>query len=399
MSAPRVPARYLTGIARYRDGDADDLRAFQERMFGPGARQLDRARQSWLFERNPCRSPDGIGLWVCRRDGVIVGQQAEIPFALSIGGVRRPAVWSIDLMVEDAWRIRGVGPGLVATQLAERSLAGGLNVSDKGKRTYDRAGWTDLGIVPVYVRPLAVGRAVRLAPVPPQLRRLAPMVDPPLRAFDRTLARAARWAGVALEPVERFDDRVDAVWAAAARDYPVLAVRDAATTRWRLDDRPDRHLLRRFLLTRRGSPLGYVALRPTSRAGDRAVAVVDYLAPVRWVAPLLALAAVAARDDGAVALLCKTRNPAADRSLRCAGFVRRSAVADPPIRFVFRCDEDVEGPEVARLVSDPDNWLVTAADSDLEQSTSPTPGAGGPDGAAGPDGPDGAAAGTEAVPT
>ncbi|HEY8524286.1 MAG TPA: GNAT family N-acetyltransferase [Acidimicrobiales bacterium] len=370
-----MPERFLRGITRYRDTDADELRAFQLRMFGEDARQLDRQRFTWLFERNPCRSPEGVGLWVCRREGRIVGQQAEIPFELRVGGRVRPAAWAIDLMVDEAWRIRGVAPGLMATQLAGRSLAGGLNLSDKGKRTYERAGWADLGVVDVYVRPLDVTRALRLAPVSPRLRRLGPAAGVALRAVDAAVGRLARATGLRLIPVPRFDDRIDEVWAASASDYPVLAVRDAATTRWRLDERPDRDDLRRYLLWRKGATLGYVALRRSVTAndagGDRAAIVVDYLAPARWVAPLLTLAALEARHDGAVALLCKTRNAPADRWLRAAGFVRRASVADEPIRFVFRCDEEVEGPEVARLVTDPDAWFVTSADSDLELAMTP----------------------------
>ena len=372
--APAVPARFLVGISRYRDSDAADLRAFQERMFGEGSRQLDRQRFAWLFERNPSRSPEGVGLWVCRRDGKIVGQQAEIAFELSVGGRVRPAAWTVDLMVDDAWRIKGVGPGLVATQLAERGLAGGLNLSDKGKRTYERGGWADLGVVGVYVRPLDVGRAMRLAHVPERVRRLAPVAGAGLRAADLALAGAARAAGLRLEPVDRFDDdRLDEVWSLAAPDYRVLAVRDAATNRWRMDDRPDRDRMQRFLLRRRGSVLGYVVMRRNpGGGGERASVVVDYLAPVRWVAPLLTLAAFEARRDGAAALLAKTRNVPAHRSLRAAGFLWRQAVGDDPIRFMFRCDADAEGAEVARLVTDPDAWFVTSADSDLELGMAPS---------------------------
>jgi hypothetical protein len=367
---PAVPDRYLVGIERYRDSDAGDLRAFQLRTFGDGARQLDRPRFAWLLERNPCRSPDGIGLWVCRRDGAVVGQQAEIAFSLKVGDRVRPAAWTIDLMVDEAWRIKGVGPGLVATQLAERGLAGGLNLSDKGKRTYERGGWTDLGVVGVYVRPLDVRRAVRLAPVPRRLRQLAPLTGLALRALDLALAAAARTAGLRLEAVDRFDERVDEVWAAASPDYPVLAVRDAATTRWRLDERPDRERLRRFVLRRGGATLGYVAWRHSTGPGDLAAIVVDYLAPARWVAPLLTLAAFEARRDGAIALLCKTRNAPADRRLRRAGFVWRAAATDDPVRFMFHCAE-AEGADVARLVTDPVAWFVTSADSDLEYGTTP----------------------------
>jgi GNAT superfamily N-acetyltransferase len=361
--APAVRARYLVGISRYQDSDAADLRAFQERMFGEGARQLDPQRFAWLFERNPCRSPEGPGLWVCRRDGKIVGQQAEIAFELSVGGRARPAAWTIDLMVDPEWRIKGVGPGLVATQLASCELAIGFTHSEAAVKVYQRGGWAQVATVPVYLRPLDTGRALRHAPIPPRLRRLAEIAAPVVRGVDSLLAAGARAAGLRLVPVDRFDERVDDVWAAAAKDFPVLARRDAATTRWRLDDRPDADRLRRYYLQRRGRTLGYVAMRPTERAGDPAALVVDYLAPVRWVTPLLTSAAHAARADGATVLVCRTLCQRADRALRRAGFIRRGDDVEAPLRFFAHSAPDERD---RSAIEDAANWLVTAADSDLE---------------------------------
>ncbi|MGH9110839.1 MAG: GNAT family N-acetyltransferase, partial [Acidimicrobiales bacterium] len=176
----KVPAGFRVGIARYQPADADDLARFQHRTFGGGSRQVDAARVAWL-DRNPCRAGDSRDMWICRRDGAIVGQQAEIPFELRIGPHQRRAHWAIDLMVDDAWRLRGVGPALVATQLEQRPLLAGMNMSEQGLALYSRAGLTDLGIVPVYLRPLDIGRAARLAPVPRRVRRVAPLATPALR--------------------------------------------------------------------------------------------------------------------------------------------------------------------------------------------------------------------------
>ena len=47
----------------------------------------------------------------------------------------------------------------MATQLEGRPLSFGLNLSEKGYATYERSGWTDLGIVPVYLRALDMAAA------------------------------------------------------------------------------------------------------------------------------------------------------------------------------------------------------------------------------------------------
>jgi hypothetical protein len=364
----KVPARFKVGITRYTPADADDLLAFQLRTFGPAVRQVDAGRAAWLFDRNPCRTDDATrDMWVCRRDGAIVGQQAEIPFDLKAGTLERRAAWAVDLMVDDAWRLRGVGPALVSTQLEHRQIVAGLNLSDKGHATYTRGGWTDLGIVPVYLRPLDLGRAARLGSVPARIARLSPAAGPALRAADGAAVALLRAAGARLVPVARFDERVDEVWRDASPHYPVLAHRDLASVRWRIDDRPDRARMQRHYLVARDRTVGYVVLRPAGTAAAPTAVIVDYLAAPRWVAPLLVAAGNVARRQGAVALSVKTRNEPADRLLRAAGFVRRERGTDEPVRFMVRCTDAT----VSDLVDEPANWFITSADSDLEYGMTP----------------------------
>lgn len=364
----KVPARFKVGITRYTPADADDLLTFQLATFGPGSRQVDPGRTAWLFDRNPCRTEDATrDLWVCRRDGAIVGQQAGIPFDVKAGPHQRRAAWAVDLMVNDAWRLRGVGPALVSTQLDHRAIVAALNLSDKGHATFSRGGWTDLGIVPVYLRALQLGRAAKLGSVPNRIARLSPVAGPALQAADRAAEAVLRAAGAHLVPIAAFDERVDAIWQDAARHYPVLARRDLTTLRWLIDDRPDHARMQRLYLVARGRAVGYVVFRPAGTAAAPTAVIVDYLAAPRWVAPLLVAAGNVARRQGAVAMSVKTRNEAADRQLRAAGFIRRERGTDEPVRFMVRCGDT----SVADLVETPANWFVTSADSDLEYAMTP----------------------------
>ena len=197
---------------------------------------------------------------------------------------------------------------------------------------------------------------------------MAALAGPVLRAADAAALGALTAAGVRLEPIDRFDERADAVWArATAGGAAVLARRDRATLAWQIDDRPDRDRMQRFYLLRRDEPLGYVVLRRGGSDEYPTAVVVDYLAPARWVAPLLLAAARVARRQGAVALSAKTRNEPADRALRAAGFLRRTRGADDPIHFMVHCTDD----SVAEAVTAADRWFVTSADCDLEYATTP----------------------------
>ena len=365
----RMPTALLAGIRRYRADDAADLADFQLRTFGPDTRQVDRARDAWLFDRNPYRSGDDRDMWVCRRDDTIVGQQAAIPFVLQVGAVDHPAAWGIDLMVADEWRMRGPGPALLTTMLAEHPIVGVVNMSDAGYALCQGMGFTDLGIIPVYLRPLDLVRAADLGGLPGGARRVAPVAGPLLRAADTAAVAALRAAGVRLERVDRFDERVDEVWRVATQAGDVMmARRDAQAVAWSIDERPDRDRMQRYYLVRRGRTLGYVVLRTSSSAETHGVVVVDYLAPPRWVAPMLVAAGVDARRQGAVAMSVKTRNEAADRYLRAAGFVRRARGADHPIRFMVYCRDD----ELRSQLAERGRWYTTSADCDLEYGMAPT---------------------------
>jgi hypothetical protein len=121
--------------------------------------------------------------------------------------------------------------------------------------------------------------------------------------------------------------------------------------------------MRRFYLSRGYRTFGYVVLRPTQRSS--AAAVVDYLCPRRWVAPLLSMAAIEASRWGAIALTCLTLNPAADLVLRAAGFLEREAPGRRPVSLRVHCADQ----SLAPIVHHAGNWLVTAADGDLERGS------------------------------
>jgi GNAT superfamily N-acetyltransferase len=360
----RVPERFKVGITRYRPEDADDLAAWWLERFGP--LWLAPERNAWLYDENPFFGDEGRGPWLCRRDGKIVGQQNDMPFDLQIGDEVRHTLWAVDLEVDEAWRLKGVGPALMSTMLERLTVACMLDLSDEGFAAFTAAGCTSLGTVDAYRRPLDPRRALHMAGVPAKLRRFGPVLVPALRLFDAAASGLTRLSGAKLVPVDRLDERVDEVWAAARPHYPVMAQRDLRALAYRIDKRPDQANLRRYYLVRRGRTLGYVVLRPTISSGERAVVVVDYLAPPRWVAPLLLAAGRAARRDGAVSLSVKTRNVPADRSLRLSGFIARALDHDQDRRFLVYCTEDGQ---VADLVRDPDKWFVTSTDSNLEIMT------------------------------
>ena len=348
-------------ISRYVPADRAALVEFQQRMFGPGAFQSDEDQFRWLFEDNPYRPAEGPEFWLCKKDGKVVGQQAGIPFELKVGARCYRASWAIDLIVDPRWRLRGVGPVLSETYTERNALIAGMGISDLAYKAFLRAGWKDLGDLPLYVRPLDVPRMLKNRPSSnPLAHVVAKAAHPLVRLADAAGEGAARWRNAVLEPIERFDVRVDGLWAAARERYAVIARRDYQALRWRFDMLPDPSRYERFYLMEEGRLRGYAVVCVGRRHGAMAGIIVDYLAMADWARPLFARCVEHLRRAGSAAVYCTTLNRHAERELYPLGFVRRESGSHFMIRLGSGPGPDVDTVATAR------NWFITLADSDAD---------------------------------
>ena len=351
--------RARRGIERCTDDDLAELREFRAGIYGDRVDEVATASPEWLFDANPFRSPEGRGLWICRRDGRIVGQQAEVAFGLRASGETLRVSAAIELMVDPAWRLRGVGPALSQVQLDASRVVVGLSLSADGYRLYQRAGWIDLGVIDRYVM---------------VLRNVAEHGNPATGARDRAVAVAtataavgavslahARTASTHLEAIDAFDARADGLWAAVAPSYPVLACRDVESLRWRLDLSPNADSYRRFYVLRRDRVVGYFVVRSSRWRGAPMLQVVDYFADPRWVGVVLAHCVTLAKREGNALVQVLTRNRPAHRRIQSLGFVRSER--RNPVRFMIWIDADDPLHDVLTV---PDNWLITDADADRQ---------------------------------
>src|SRR5689334_3010161 len=112
-------ARIAAAISRYTEADHDELLAFRRSMYPAGSVYHDDAYFRWLYTNPPYRTPGKAPLWIYRKDGSIEGQQAGLPVSLKIGETSHDALWGIDLIVNPKYQVRGVGPVLTETALAE----------------------------------------------------------------------------------------------------------------------------------------------------------------------------------------------------------------------------------------------------------------------------------------
>lgn len=356
-------AEIARSIKRYDPSEKAALREFQRTYFGADSRQSDDAFAEWLFERNPNRDPAGPSLWLCERDGAVVGQQGSIPVVLKVGESEHPAAWLIDWMVRPDWRLKGVAPALIAAYVNSTEIAFGLSLEELSYRTVRRSGWQDVGKMSLFVKaldPQACAKVLNLSPV---LAKLAPRVLVGGSAY--LIGRiAGAVSGLSIEPIAAFDERVDGVWATASPEYAIVVKRDLANLRWRFDDGPHQPLYERYYFKRKGRVIGYAVIRVANWRGHLIGRVIDYFAERRSLAPLLALIIGELNTKGVIAVFveqCYVGSEAALRSLGCL-----SVGAANRQRFMFKL-RDNASPLVNKL-GQVDNWFITAGDADFDHN-------------------------------
>lgn len=349
--------RILRSVSAYDPADKIALRRFQTAYFGEGSRQADDTFAEWLFERNP--HADGPSLWMSTRDGVVVGQQGVLPVRLKLDDAEYRAAWLIDLMIHPDWRLKGIAPALLTASRSCTDIMLGLGVEDEAYKTLRRRGWQDITNMSYFVRPLdpkACGAGLN---APKLLTQLAPRV-----LFSGSAAIAGTLTGTLtgseLEPIAAFDERVDAIWAAANREYPIVVRRDFRHLKWRFDESPQRALYSRYYLKRRGQVVAYAIARLKTWNGHTAANVVDYFGPRDSIMPLLALLFRELDRKGAVAVFVDQVDRATEKTLKALGCLR---VRDS-WRFMFHVAEG-DSARAARL-ADAAAWHALPGDSDYE---------------------------------
>lgn len=368
--------RAARGVRPFTEADLPDLQRFQAEMYASYRGTLASARIDWLDAAvRPTSSPATTALWICHREGRIVGQQAQIPLSLKVKGDDVPGAAAIELMVDPAWRLKGVGPALARAQRSSTRVSIALGLSEEARRMYVGTGWFDLGKVTraiVAVRPLRAIMAGTGSRRQAMLGCLWPAAEAVYAygvAQGRRLTRRTR-----AEEVRGFNERSEIIWRESSPYYDVLARRDRATLRWRFDECPQAHAYRRFYVLRGEHPVGYLVVRSAQCWGMPSLRIVDYLSPPPLLPVLLAHACQLARKDSVALVEARSRNAPAARYAARNGYGYGYGFRSLP-----RLEARVEGwPGITMMayasdddparasVSEPGSWFLTSADSDVD---------------------------------
>jgi glycosyltransferase involved in cell wall biosynthesis/GNAT superfamily N-acetyltransferase len=342
--APRAPSPQ--DLAEIRLHEASDLRELMElraATHGPRSIFTDRSYFDWVYSERPRAVGKPSELWLHRSSGRIDGQVGVVPVELKVGETQVDAGWVFDLAVDPSTRGRGTAGALVSVACERVKAAMALEVTGGGRHVLLRGGWSDLGELPLFVRPVgALGNLILLG----------------VQGLGGAGADLMRLVS---QEIDRFDERVDEIWSDASGSYPVVVRRDRHLLNWRFADFPHRGRYRLFYFLRDDKPLGYAVLRVGEHHGAPAGYIVDFFCRPRWMYSVLAHCVRHLQRERVAAIYCLHLNPVSMAPLLGLGFIpRRSG-------WPFVADLRRLSPAAAGVARDPGNWFITAGDGDVDR--------------------------------
>jgi glycosyltransferase involved in cell wall biosynthesis len=355
-----IPSRDIPpDIRQKRSEDIPELMRLRATTHGATSVFTDRSYFDWAYVERPRAVGKPSELWLHESGGRIDGQVGVVPVELKIGTQSHEACWVFDLAVDSSSRGKGTAGALVAAACTSTEAAMAMEVTGGGKRVMLRSGWSDLGILTSYVRPIDANVVVR---------RLAEHFQPAGAAAAGLLSVVAGAATVSAnllnlvsEEITAFDERVDELWEKASRSYTVVVRRDSKLLNWRFAHFPFPDRYRLFYFNFRGRTVGYAVLRSGEHHSVPAGYVVDFFCEPRWTYSILGLCVQHFTREGVAAVYCLHSNPSSVAPLLALGFIPRSS-GWPFVANVRRLP-----PESAALAGDVRNWFLTAGDADVDR--------------------------------
>jgi len=302
----------------------------------------------------------------------VIGHYASIPYRIWDGVTESPAHWIKGLMVVPEYRNGPVGYLVVKTLTAQLPLATALVVAPAARRLLSAFGYSDLGAIPNYVRPLRPGRLARRLDVTELAPALPRWVSAGMGVAQRVglAGLAGGAAGIALDliatatrrPAARLDigcaseppsgEELDEVWARARSTFAASPTGEPYL----------------FVTARDGARLVGIAVLRRPRAisdrrlhGLRVATISDVVFPSRRAEVGLALLGGverAARAAEADAILCTTSQRALARLLRRQAYLRLPG----NVHFLLR-----DGTGNGRWPQDLASWGLARGDGDADE--------------------------------
>jgi len=322
-------------------------------------------RWRWMYLESARRLGVEPRMWISCDGDDVVAFMGAIPTKLQIGSEERLTAWFVETMVLESHRNKALGARILLRAKQDMPFALSLGQTAYMRETMFRVGWKQVAPLRTCLFPVNPFQIVRHKLRSASLARGAAAMLAGSCQTRRVLAtRAAERLEV--EFPDRFDERHDALWERVREHYPCAVMRDASYLNWKYVTQPGQDFVR-MELRRAGEVVAAAVLcikEPDSGYRYRRAFLVEFVASPADRHVLYGVFDAVYREcraRQADAIVFYVINDAIAEAAYRYGFLRRE-----PTRYLLVCPPEND-PELARQVLNPDAWLITMGDSDIDR--------------------------------
>lgn len=325
--------------------------SFGNNIFGG---ELNSGRHfAWGFEQNPHHYKESVSQWVAEVDGKIMGAWSAMPVQLHVRGVKIAACWLQNAATAPEARRMAIARKMLRSIYTQHPLTLAVGPTEFSRPLFNSEGvqWVHFGRFVV----------LRLSPrdIVENVLRTAYHLD--IQGVWANLQSAGRSLQILRSPslnvhvteIKRFDVELDAFISNVAKAVPVMTYRNAEKLNWMIEN-PSIECAA-FVATRVGKHCGYVIMRRDGVVLDLLVHPDD---PAAFTALLSRIAEWSRKHALHELSAILPGVPKLAAMYKANGFL--SVGSDFDVLYAF--------PNIKHrdeTLSDPGNWYLSLADSDL----------------------------------
>ena len=323
-------------------------------------------RWRWMFLESAKRIGVPPKMWVYREASSVVGFTGAIAVTAQLGPKEVNTAWCVDTMVLESCRKVGLGPNIMIQVKKDLPFSLSLGQTKEMRMIMEKLGWQEVAPFQTYVYPINPQQILQ--------GKLNPILAFPvgsgmqIRQYAKRLQSKSVIRPLELKSISRFEGRHDALWLDVKKHYPCAVVRDASYLNWKYVEQPGQEFIRLELLE--NNNVVAVAVLMLREPGPKSA----YLYRRSFIVDLI----VRPDDEGLVmsvldrirgkcvelevdSLIFELVNPKLEALIEKFGFLKRE-----PTRFFWLCPEAQDEANLS-LTMNPDNWLITKGDSDVDR--------------------------------
>lgn len=361
----------MASISRaFQEKDLDGVVELCRAVFGAKKAERFMRNWSWYFNENPAlesykpptKKPSSQ---VFEDNGRIVGYISVVPGVIRIKNKNTGFVWGGDLMSHPSQRGKGIGKEMVRRWKDESNICLALGVGDVAYSIESRMGWFNVDTAKAMINIISSEKFIARVSGTGKLGFLSPAADILLKIFFR-LKKSGDEKRYSISGIKYFDSRFDGFWNRVSKSLGTAIVRSSEYLNWKYTKNPSQSFRIFTISERKNNALkGYVVLGKIKSGNLVWGRVVDFVVDPLEKDAMQALVPYIVRHfkkencDGIQVYGMKKEH----RSMfRKNGFFYFKPMSQ---RFIVKIDKPDKLPCNMGYLRNPDNWFITAADSDF----------------------------------